>query len=86
MRTVRSSQSQDVQAAQYTVHFTQHQTHFGGRKRKGRLVTWITFTEKENNQIAEYRTKVCLTKTNIMFIYLPALYAEAQEATKPYQF
>lgn len=32
--------------------------------------------EGENNWIAEHRTKVCLTKTNIMFIYLPALSAD----------
>lgn len=37
--------------------------------------------EGENNWIAEYRTKDCLTKTN-KFIYLPALYAEVQEARK----
>lgn len=38
--------------------------------------------EEENNWTAKHRMKVCLTKANTMFIYLPALYAEAQEATK----
>lgn len=38
--------------------------------------------EGENNWIAKDRINVCLTRTNIMFIYLPALHAEAQETTK----
>lgn len=38
--------------------------------------------EWENKWIVTHRIKVCLTKTNIISIYLPALYAEAQNIIK----
>lgn len=43
-------------------------------------------TEGGNNQTVEHSTKACPTKTNKMFLHLPAFYSETWEATEPHQF